>query len=222
MFTCARRVAASEPPPRTHTLLQGLPRTADAALLESQADQIVGKLLRARSLSSAIQDAHGLYNVRSCRREPHWLSCSARLLGAQDEGLEWMHQTSRVAVAWLGALPDQLPALAGSTGSCDDPLLRFFEREVAVGSSLLTLVRRDLEAVVAVCEGTRSRTTHAVCYLCRDLHDALYLFGALLRSMRWRRTWRRAESRPSGLHTLWGRMQAWPCGWQTSVWMALF
>ena len=41
-----------------------------------------------------------------------------------------------------------------------DPLFRFFEREVNAGVKLLADVRRDMEEVMAICQGEKKPTNH--------------------------------------------------------------
>lgn len=41
-----------------------------------------------------------------------------------------------------------------------DPLYRFFEREVNLGSRLLTEVRQDLSDLTMICQGQKKQTNH--------------------------------------------------------------
>lgn len=41
-----------------------------------------------------------------------------------------------------------------------DPLFRFFEREVKMGGKMLQEVRQDLSDVVQVCEGKKKQTNY--------------------------------------------------------------
>lgn len=56
-----------------------------------------------------------------------------------------------------------------------DPLFRFFEREINLGSALVRDVRRDLEDILAVCNGEQKQNNHI-----RSLTSALNKCNFLL------------------------------------------
>lgn len=66
--------------------------------------------------------------------------------------------------------PKQLPKLERTADSINDPLFRFLEREVTVGSKLLSLVRSNLDDVRAVCEG-RVVASSQVKALAKELYN---------------------------------------------------
>jgi dynein heavy chain 1 len=70
----------------------------------------------------------------------------------------WMTSVLRQAQAFHSALP-QSPVLADTKGDPSKPLRRFFAREAIVLRDLLGLVRADLSAVVAACNGAK-QTNH--------------------------------------------------------------
>lgn len=47
-----------------------------------------------------------------------------------------------------------------SNTKLQDPLFRFFEREVKMGGKMLQEVRQDLSDVVQVCEGKKKQTNY--------------------------------------------------------------
>lgn len=51
-------------------------------------------------------------------------------------------------------------ALILSLSKYQDPLFRFFEREVKMGGKMLQEVRQDLSDVVQVCEGKKKQTNY--------------------------------------------------------------
>ncbi|KAB0405288.1 hypothetical protein E2I00_000718, partial [Balaenoptera physalus] len=58
--------------------------------------------------------------------------------------------------------PERVPLAGGGGGrqAPQDPLFRFFEREVKMGAKLLQDVRQDLADVVQVCEGKKKQTNY--------------------------------------------------------------
>ena len=64
------------------------------------------------------------------------------------------------AVGWLETLPSTLSPLKRTVENIKDPLYRFMEREVNSGLKLLTVVRTDLEDVVAITGSGKKQTNH--------------------------------------------------------------
>jgi dynein heavy chain 1 len=65
-----------------------------------------------------------------------------------------------LAIAWLASLPlpGDVPQLVRTAELAKDPIFRCLDREVAQGATLLRAVRRDLDAALGVCAGTRKAT----------------------------------------------------------------
>jgi dynein heavy chain 1 len=63
-----------------------------------------------------------------------------------------------LATAWLASLPGDVPQLVRTAELARDPIFRCLDREVAQGATLLRAVRRDLDAALGVCAGTRKAT----------------------------------------------------------------
>lgn len=61
---------------------------------------------------------------------------------------------------YLQALPAKLALMPRTVEKVKDPLFRCFEREVREGARLLSRVRKDLESVAQVCEGSVKQTNH--------------------------------------------------------------
>ena len=68
----------------------------------------------------------------------------------------------------IDLLPTQLELLNRTAQAIQNPLFRFLEREVTVASSLLDVVRRDLNLVVEMCSGKR-KSTNILKSLAEDL-----------------------------------------------------
>lgn len=66
------------------------------------------------------------------------------------------HQSTSVWLLFYGFVL----ALILSLSKYQDPLFRFFEREVKMGGKMLQEVRQDLSDVVQVCEGKKKQTNY--------------------------------------------------------------
>lgn len=71
-----------------------------------------------------------------------------------------MRALRATAVSSLATLPDQFESSAGKEAASVEPLERFFAREFSVGGDLLRVVRKDLQDLVAVCDGKMKQTNH--------------------------------------------------------------
>lgn len=66
------------------------------------------------------------------------------------------HQSTSVWLLFYGFVL----AFILSLSKYQDPLFRFFEREVKMGGKMLQEVRQDLSDVVQVCEGKKKQTNY--------------------------------------------------------------
>lgn len=93
-------------------------------------------------------------------------------LGADDDKEEgasaWLTATKIKGETMIDLLPTQLELLNRTAQAIQNPLFRFLEREVTVASSLLDVVRRDLNLVVEMCSGKR-KSTNILKSLAEDL-----------------------------------------------------
>lgn len=62
-----------------------------------------------------------------------------------------------------------MPTLPTAEATADDPLVRFFEREVSLARSLVPRIRADLQNLVKVCDG-ELKQTNAIRSLLSDLN----------------------------------------------------
>lgn len=71
------------------------------------------------------------------------------------------------------------------TRNHQDPLFRFFEREVKMGGKMLQDVRQDLSDVVQVCQGKKKQTNY-LRTLISDLVKGKFCFRNLIDDVRFR------------------------------------
>ncbi|KNF04017.1 hypothetical protein PSTG_02726 [Puccinia striiformis f. sp. tritici PST-78] len=71
-----------------------------------------------------------------------------------------MRQLETTSKEFLKNLNENLPNLNLKSNDLNDPLFRFFEREIALGQKLLTIIRKDLIELIAVCNGEIKQTNH--------------------------------------------------------------
>jgi dynein heavy chain 1 len=72
----------------------------------------------------------------------------------------WMRQLETTAKEFLKNLDENLPGLDAGGNDVNDPLFRFFDREVALGQKLLGVIRKDLNELIGVCNGEVKQTNH--------------------------------------------------------------
>lgn len=89
----------------------------------------------------------------------------------------WMRAVKASAQDWLAVLPDSLPMLKRNPDKIRDPLFRFFDREVGIGSKLLKVVRRDLEDVIKACNGEIKQTNYLRSLMVDYLNKGLVFDG---------------------------------------------
>ncbi|CAG0913348.1 unnamed protein product [Notodromas monacha] len=92
-------------------------------------------------------------NLREEKQTPSWLG-----LPPNAERVLLTNQLS--ADSLLMMLPVSLAVLRRTVDNIKDPLYRFFEREVNLGSKLLKEIRQDLTEVVQICMGNRKQTNY--------------------------------------------------------------
>ncbi|KTF99173.1 hypothetical protein cypCar_00041532 [Cyprinus carpio] len=123
----------------------GLPSNAEKVLLTTQGIDMMGKLLKMQMLEDEDDLA---YETEKKQR-------STSSSDAQPAWMRTLHTTAR---NWLQLIPESVNPLKRTVENIKDPLFRFFEREVKMGSRMLQDVRQDLTDVVHVCEGKKKQT----------------------------------------------------------------
>ena len=92
--------------------------------------------------------------------------------GSDNAVPTWISRLSQLADSWLTLLPEDLPRMERSLATANGPgaaLFRCFDREAGVGLSLLSVIRKDLAKLQAVCSG-EDKPTNLVRSLMEDLH----------------------------------------------------
>ena len=72
----------------------------------------------------------------------------------------WAVALTKFVNTWKGLLPKSLKELEPSAKSNNDPLFRFFNREVSIGMKLLKKIHTDLASLSAVAEGEQKQTNY--------------------------------------------------------------
>ena len=134
----------AELPTKQSPLWLGLPSHAEKVLLASRAQLLAVNMLK-------------------LQRSEDDDEAPSKASSEQTSSLEippWMRALAVNAAQWLAALPNSIVELKRTPERIKDPLFRFFEREIKTGQSLLTLIRHDLDDVIAACNGQLKQTNH--------------------------------------------------------------
>lgn len=123
----------------------GLPSNAEKVLLTTQGTDMMAKLLKMQMLEDEDDLA---YETEKKQRST----------SSSDAQPAWMRSLHSTARTWLQLIPESVNPLKRTVENIKDPLFRFFEREVKMGSRMLQDVRQDLTDVVQVCEGKKKQT----------------------------------------------------------------
>ncbi|VDL72361.1 unnamed protein product [Nippostrongylus brasiliensis] len=78
--------------------------------------------------------------------------------GEKEAKPQWMAQLGELAQQWLKLLPKDMVRMKRTVENIKDPLFRFFEREINLGSQLLRDIRHDLMEILAVCRAERKQS----------------------------------------------------------------
>ncbi|XP_037072682.1 LOW QUALITY PROTEIN: dynein heavy chain, cytoplasmic-like [Pollicipes pollicipes] len=124
----------------------GLPNNAEKLLLTTRGTDMVSSLLRMQLLEDDGEVAY----VDEREAEKH----------QADARPAWMRVLHNSGRTWSQLLPAQLQTLRRTVENIRDPLYRYFEREVNIGSRLLAGVQSDIADIIAICEGTKKQTNY--------------------------------------------------------------
>lgn len=89
--------------------------------------------------------------------------------GDQGDKQSWISELQVRLEKMLALLPGQLELLIRTAQAITNPLFRFLEREVTVASTLLNLVRVDINMLLEFCRGAR-KSTNVLKALAEDLY----------------------------------------------------
>jgi len=131
---------ATELPDKEQPFWIGLPNNAEKLLKAGQGLTLLSQI----SLMQTVDDEAAIAAAAAGDGDA----------GGADALPEWMKHIGDDCTDWLGLLPDDLDVLEMTAESIKDPLFRFYNREVQVGSRLLKLVRKELTELEGVCNGT--------------------------------------------------------------------
>jgi len=136
----AQALPEREPP---HWL--SLPPNAEALISTTQGSEILSRLLKMRRTDEdeSVGEALNQAKASSSSSQP-----------------AWMRQLETTAKEFLKNLNEDLPALDVGCNDINDPLFRFFDREVSLGQKLLGVIRKDLNELIGVCNGEIKQTNH--------------------------------------------------------------
>lgn len=127
----------------------GLPNNAEKVLLTTRGTDLVGKLLKMQQLED---DEELAYSPDE--------SLDQAIVKNIDGRPSWMKTLHNSASTWLQLLPKSLNTLKRTVENIKDPLYRYFEREVNLGSKLLSDVIHDLEDISLICQGDKKQTNY--------------------------------------------------------------
>ncbi|PWN29711.1 hypothetical protein BDZ90DRAFT_230565 [Jaminaea rosea] len=156
----------------------GLPGTAERVIATAQGRELLGKLVRMRSLADEDDAAGGavteLLNGQTNGAQEQEKQANGNGESSTDSQQQpaWMRTLLLSAQEWRSLLPSGLTPLSvpssSTSSSLTDPLYRFWSREHRAASSLLRTVLSDIDEVISVCRGQARQTNHNRALL-RDL-----------------------------------------------------
>jgi len=121
----------------------GLPENAESILLANQGKEVIRKLLK---LQTNVEDI---------------TSSSTEIKKSDDKRPAWMISLKGSCENWLKALPTSVMLMERTAENIKNPLYRFFEREIVIGSKLLKRIRDDLQELIQVCDGLVKQTNNS-------------------------------------------------------------
>lgn len=126
----------------------GLPNNAEKVLLTNHGTDLIAKLLKLQLLED--DDDIPMETQEGNKAKLH----------SSDGRPAWMRTLLNSATTWLRLIPNSLQTMKRTSENIKEPLYRYFEREVNMGSKLLNVVRLDLEDVQLICKGEKKQTNH--------------------------------------------------------------
>ncbi|EGG11538.1 uncharacterized protein MELLADRAFT_46877 [Melampsora larici-populina 98AG31] len=138
--TWAQALPEREPP---HWL--GLPPNAEALVAATQGSELLSRLLKMRSTDEDESVGEAMNEKQTPER-----------MGQPS----WMRALRTTASDYMKQLSETLCNMDPRCHDANDPLFRFFSREVRLGQDLLRVIRRDLSDLVLVCDGEVKQTNH--------------------------------------------------------------
>ncbi|XP_055327511.1 dynein heavy chain, cytoplasmic-like [Paramacrobiotus metropolitanus] len=129
----------------------GLPGNAENVLLIGQGKECLAKLLKLQ----LVEDEEEKDVVEESLRVT-----DSKKESESMEGPAWMKSIQSLSQGWLRTLPADLVQMKRTPENIKDPLFRCFAREVKLGGSILSGVKRDLNDLMAICKGIKKQTNY--------------------------------------------------------------
>merc|ERR1712137_340872 len=123
----------------------GLPSNSELLLLIIQSKRSIARFLKMQSIQ--MDDS---YSATS----------DSTQTGQQGNRPQWAVNLLKFVDTWKDLLPKELKSLERTSKSVNDPLFRFFEREVQVGQKLLQKILHDFETLTHVANGNQKQTNY--------------------------------------------------------------
>eukprot|EP01091_Cochliopodium_minus_P010435 TRINITY_DN2760_c1_g1_i1.p1 TRINITY_DN2760_c1_g1~~TRINITY_DN2760_c1_g1_i1.p1 ORF type:complete len:4604 (+),score=1553.39 TRINITY_DN2760_c1_g1_i1:76-13887(+) len=149
----------SETLPSTETpAWLGLPENAELLLLTNKGKEALIKLLKMQSIEDDISDQDESTTVEE----------SEQVVSSGQESEEhdipnrpqWMIILQTAVDQWINILPQPLKLLEVNSENIKNPMWRFYEREIKLGSDLLNKLKKDLGQLRQVCFGKLKQTNY--------------------------------------------------------------
>ena len=132
----------------------GLPNNSEVLLLINQSKRTVSRFLKMQSIQLDDNDSNSTNDNDS----------SSSMNDGGDSGdykrPQWAVKLLKFVNTWKDLLPKELKPLERTAKSANDPLFRFFEREVFIGKKLLSKIHTDLESLISVANGELKQTNY--------------------------------------------------------------
>lgn len=122
----------------------GLSNNAEFLLLENQGKRLISRFLKMQT--AELDDSYGA------------TSAVAASSSGGSARPQWAQTLDTFVDTWTKLLPKDLAIMERTAASANDPLFRFFEREVSIGSRLLARIHTDLDSLKAVAAGEQKQT----------------------------------------------------------------
>ncbi|MBW0465869.1 hypothetical protein O181_005584 [Austropuccinia psidii MF-1] len=138
--TWAQALPEREPP---HWL--SLPPNAEALVAAAQGSELLSRLLKMRRTDEDESVGETLKQTN----------------GSGSSGQPaWMRALETTARDFLKSLGEKLPSLDPNQNDVNNPLFRFFDREVSLGQKLERIILKDFKDLIGVCQGEIKQTNH--------------------------------------------------------------
>ena len=127
----------------------GLPNNSEILLLINQSKRMIVRFLKMQSIQMSDGDddnSNSSNNINSSNQK--------------ETKPQWAIDLLKFVLTWEELLPKELKNLEITAKSSNNPLFRFFEREVSIGKNLLNKIHRDLNTLKNVANGNQKQTNY--------------------------------------------------------------